>query len=105
VGAAAQEEIASDLALDGQLAGEQEKPIDWNKVLREVRAAGVKAVGDELAETDIERLWHAAEGPYAPLAAPATVILLTDRRADAKDGLGSDRPVPGGGPLRGSRAG
>src|SRR5918999_1579238 len=41
-------------------------------------AAGGKAVGDELAETDIARLWHAAEGPYAPLAAPATVIPLTD---------------------------
>jgi hypothetical protein len=43
--------------------------------------AGVKAVGDELAETDIEWLGHAAEGPYAPLAAPATVIPLTDRLA------------------------
>ena len=72
---------ASDLALDGQLIDKPEKKVDWGMVLRAMRAAGVKAVGDELAETDIERLWHAAEGPYAPLAAPAAVIPLTDRLA------------------------
>jgi hypothetical protein len=55
-------------------------------VLRQMRAAGVKAVGDELAETDIERLWLAAEGPYAPLApAAATVVSLADRLAAERD--------------------
>jgi hypothetical protein len=72
---------ASDLALDGQLIGEQEKPIDWNKVLREMRAAGVRASGDELDEHDIQALWQRAEGPYAPLRAPATVVPLADRLA------------------------
>jgi hypothetical protein len=57
-------------------------------------AAGGKAVGDELAETDIARLWHAAEGPYAPLAAPATVIPLTDRLAGERTGRTPERAPP-----------
>jgi hypothetical protein len=70
---------ASDLALDGQLVGEREQPVDWNKVLREMRAAGVRADGDELDEQGLEALWERAEGPYAPLRPPATVVPLTDR--------------------------
>jgi hypothetical protein len=72
---------ASDLALDGQLVGEQEKPIDWNKVLREMRAAGVRATGDELDERDLRALWQRADGPYAPLRPPASVVPLTERFA------------------------
>jgi hypothetical protein len=72
---------ASDLALDGQLVGEQEKPIDWNKVLREMRAAGVRASGDELDEHDLQSLWRRAEGPYAALGPPATVVPLAERLA------------------------
>src|SRR6266536_46975 len=45
---------ASDLAFDGQLTGEQERPIDWNKVLRDLRAAGVRATGDERDEHDVQ---------------------------------------------------
>jgi hypothetical protein len=63
-------------------------------VLLEMRAAGVKAVGDELAETDIEHLWHAAEGQYAPPAAPATVIPLADRLAGERIAGTSER-APG----------
>jgi hypothetical protein len=77
---------AADLALDGQLIEKPEKEIDWGMVLREMRAAGVKAIGDELAEADIERLWLAAEGPYAPRApAAATVVPLADRLATERD--------------------
>jgi hypothetical protein len=72
---------ASDIALDGQLVGEREKPVDWNRVLREMRAAGVRASGDELDEHDVEALWQRAEGPYAPLAPPATVVPLAERLA------------------------
>jgi hypothetical protein len=71
---------ASDLALDGQLVGGQEKPIDWNKVLREMRAAGVRSSGDELEEHDLRALWGCAEGPYAPVAPPAE--RLTGERPD-----------------------
>jgi hypothetical protein len=72
---------ASDLALDGQLVGEQERPIDWNKVVREMRAAGVRASRDELDEHDLEALWERAEGPHAPLAPAATVVPLAHRLA------------------------
>lgn len=72
---------ASDLALDGQLIEKPERPIDWNRVLRQMRTAGVQAVGDELPESDIERLWLAADGPYAPLRPPATATPLAQRPA------------------------
>ena len=72
---------ASDLALDGQPVGEQEKPIDWNRVLREMRAAGVRASGDEHDEHDLQALWGSAPSPYAPLAPPAAVVPLADRLA------------------------
>jgi hypothetical protein len=70
---------ASDLALDGQLIEVPEKRIDWGMVLREMRAAGVKATGDELDEEDLRSLWERAEGPYAPLDPPAPVSSLADR--------------------------
>jgi hypothetical protein len=67
--------------VDGQLVGEQERPIDWNKVLREMRAAGVRASGEELDEHDLEARWQRAEGPYARLGPPATVVPLAERLA------------------------
>jgi hypothetical protein len=84
---------ASDLALDGQLVGEQEKPIDWNKVLREMRAAGVRASGDELDEQDLRALWERADGPYAPLAPPAAVVPLADRLARERADRTSESPA------------
>ena len=77
---------ASDLALDGQLVEQPEREIDWAMVRREMRAAGVRAVGDELAEADIERLWLKAEGPYAPLSPPAPVVPLAERLAQKRSG-------------------
>lgn len=72
---------ATVASLDGQLVGEQEKPIDWSKILREMRAAGVRSSGDDLDEHDLEAPWTRAEGPYAPLALPATVVPLAERLA------------------------
>jgi hypothetical protein len=50
-------------------------------VLREMRAAGVRASGDELDEHDLKALWERAEGPYAPLGTPASVVPLAERLA------------------------
>jgi hypothetical protein len=69
---------ASDIALDGQLITEPEKPIEWNKVLREMRADGVKATGDELDEHDLQALWQQATGKYSPL--PTRVVALPTKR-------------------------
>jgi hypothetical protein len=72
---------ASDLALDGQLVREQEKPIDWNTMLREMRAAGVRASGDGLDEEErgscgsAPRVWGFLDGN-------AVVDLLATDTAD-----------------------
>ncbi|MDQ3770066.1 MAG: hypothetical protein M3370_11415, partial [Actinomycetota bacterium] len=73
---------ASDVALDGQLMARAEEQVDWNRVLREMRAAGVSASGDELDERDLQALWQRAEGPYRPLGPPAPVASLAQRLAD-----------------------
>lgn len=59
-----------------------EEQVDWNRVLREMRAAGVSASGDELDELDLQALWQRAEGPYRPLGPPAPVASLAQRLAD-----------------------
>jgi len=59
---------AADLALDGRLVEEDEEPIDWQKVLEQMRRAGVRAAGDEVPEADVEAVWRRAEGALAPLA-------------------------------------
>lgn len=77
---------ASDLALDGQLIEAPERKIDWGLVLREMRAAGVRASGDELDEHDLQALWERAAGPYAPLEAPAAIAALPERLAGERSG-------------------
>ena len=49
----------SDLAYDGELQVQPEKPIDWNKVLKEMRGSGIRATGNEVHEEDIEAQWNA----------------------------------------------
>lgn len=49
---------ASDVALDGRLVEENEKPHDWNKYLREMKRAGIEAEGDELPEDQLAARWH-----------------------------------------------
>ncbi|HEY2333620.1 MAG TPA: SNF2-related protein [Solirubrobacterales bacterium] len=50
---------AADLALDGQLVDEPEKPISREEFLRELRKQGVKPTGEEIAEADIRSAWEA----------------------------------------------
>ena len=56
----------SDLAFDGELSVQPEKPIDWSKVLKEMRERGIglNESGDEVPEADIEAAWNT----LAPLA-------------------------------------
>ena len=55
-----------------------------------MRAAGVRASGDELDEHDLQALWERAEGPYASLGAPATVVPIAERLVAERP----DRPSP-----------
>ena len=48
----------SDLAFDGELSVQPEKPINWNKVLAEMKAAGIRSDGTEVLEADIEAAWR-----------------------------------------------
>lgn len=50
---------AADLALDGQLVDEPEKPISRDEFLRELRRQGVRPSGEEIAEADIRSAWQA----------------------------------------------
>ena len=64
---------AADLALDGQLVDEPEKPISREEFLRELRKQGVKPTGEEIAEADIRAAWEATdalEGAAAPRLVP-----------------------------------
>lgn len=54
----------SDLAYDGELSVQPEKPVDWNQVLREMKEKGIRATGDEVPETEVEAAWE----KIAPLA-------------------------------------
>lgn len=55
---------SADLAFDGELFVQNEKPVDWNKILKEMREQGIKPTGDELPEADVEAAWRRV----APLA-------------------------------------
>jgi hypothetical protein len=44
-----------------------------------MRAACVRASGDELDEHDLWALWERATGPFAPLSPPAMVVPLAER--------------------------
>ena len=66
---------AADLALDGQLVDEPEKPISREEFLRELRKQGVKPTGEEIAEADIRAAWEATDaiaGAAAPRLVPGT---------------------------------
>lgn len=64
----------ADLALDGRLVEEDEKPVDWQQVITQMRRAGVRPTGDELDEADIEDLWRASLAPAdTPPVTPAPV--------------------------------
>ena len=56
----------SDLAFDGELSIQPEKPINWNKVLEDMKAAGIRSDGSEVLEADIEEAWRRL-APVVPL--------------------------------------
>ena len=56
----------SDLAFDGELSVQPEKPINWNKVLEDMKAAGIRSDGSEVLEADIEEAWRRL-APVVPL--------------------------------------
>lgn len=77
---------ASDLALDGQLIDVPEKPIDWRKVTKEMKEAGVSLSADDTVdEAGIKDLWEAAEGPYASLRPALSLVTASGKQLKAVD--------------------
>jgi SNF2 family DNA or RNA helicase len=66
---------AADLALDGQLVDEPEKPISREEFLRELRRQGVKPTGEEIAEDDIRAAWESTSA----LKVGPTIVLPSSR--------------------------
>ncbi len=59
---------AADLAFDGELSVSPEKPVDWSKVLEEMKQRGMAAYGDEeVLEAEVEAAWRA----ISPLTPPS----------------------------------
>lgn len=62
---------ASDLAYDGELSVQPEKPTDWGKVLKDMVARGIRALGDEVPEEEVEAAWKSVP-PLPARPAPGT---------------------------------
>ena len=62
---------ASDLAFDGELSVQPEKPVDWSKVLREMKERGIRAAeGEDLVlESDVEAAWNRTPALVTPASA------------------------------------
>lgn len=52
---------ASDLAFDGEINMQDEEATDWNKILKEMRAAGIRNTGEEVLEADVKAAWDRVE--------------------------------------------
>ena len=74
---------ASDLAFDGELSVQPEKPVDWSKVLREMKERGIRAAeGEDLVlESDVEAAWNRTPA----LAMPASVFPSLFARSSSGD--------------------
>jgi hypothetical protein len=59
----------SDLAFDGELSVQPEKPIDWRKEIEQMKQRGIRAAGDEVLEADVEAAWRDLE----PLVPPTLI--------------------------------
>jgi hypothetical protein len=66
---------ASDLAFDGELQVQPEKPIDWSKVIKDMQQRGIRSLGkdgeedpdgDTVLEAEVEAAWR----EVAPVAPP-----------------------------------
>ena len=67
---------SSDLAFDGQFMEQEERPVNWEEVIREMRRRGIglKATADLVPEEDVEAAWQALAPVYfSPPAQPAPV--------------------------------
>ncbi len=66
---------ASDLAYDGELSVQPEKPVDWSRVLKDMVARGIRALGDEIPEDEVEAAWKSVPVLVSPaptrLASPS----------------------------------
>ncbi len=49
---------ASDLAFDGELIEQDEKPVNWDQVLKEMRQAGIREADDAVPEAEVEKAWR-----------------------------------------------
>jgi len=63
---------ASDLAFDGELSVQPEEAIDWNEVLRNMKARGIRAAGNEVPEAEVEAAWRDV-APLRPVFAPRKI--------------------------------
>ena len=68
---------AADLALDGELSAQEEKPVDWSKILRDMKERGISTTGDEVHEADVMAAWEEIE-PIAD-AKPQKILVPTIR--------------------------
>lgn len=66
---------ASDLAFDGELSVQPEETINWDQILQEMKAKGIRAAGDEVPEADVEAAWkEVAPLRLSPLASSSPAI-------------------------------
>ena len=82
---------ASDLAFDGELSVQPEEAIDWNEVLRTMKARGIQAAGNEVPEAEVEAAWREV-APLRPTFAPRKI---TQRPPGSSGLLSGPQPVYG----------
>lgn len=87
---------SSDLAWDGELQVQPEKPVDWQKVIKQMREQGIRASeeGEDLVdETDVEAAWQAEPGALPALAGSATIEQVSNAEDPLQPALPEARPV------------
>lgn len=90
---------AADLALDGQLVDEPDKPVNWSKELKELRKAGLTVTEqDTVAESDLEDLWQKAEGIYEAVP-PKPIAHVVSRPKDPERVVAVVEPKPPAAPF------
>jgi len=72
---------SADLALDGRLARQDERPVDRAAVLRELQDRGVRFDGTEVPEAQVQRMWAdalATERPVLPVPVASHRMSVVD---------------------------
>ena len=80
---------AADLAFDGELFVQPEKPVDQAKILEEMKQRGIAPTGEEVPEAEIEAAWRTV----TPLA--KTLEITTDPTRDLVGTTPLHRPEGG----------